>query len=74
MGLFHSGEALFQSLEADPDKLASAGIRHLDCIGDAHAPSLIAAAVYAGHRYARECDAPIPEGIPFRRELVAIDD
>ncbi len=32
-------------------------------IGDAYAPSAIAAAVYAGHRYARELDAPRPEGI-----------
>ena len=32
-------------------------------ICDAFAPSTIAAAVYAGHRYARELDAPAPEGI-----------
>lgn len=66
-------DALLRSLEGDADKLADAGIRHLGCIGDAHAPSLIAAAVYAGHRYARECDAPEPEGIPFRREMITID-
>jgi dimethylamine/trimethylamine dehydrogenase len=34
-------------------------------IGDAHAPSTIAAAVYAGHRYARELDEPL---LPFLRD------
>jgi dimethylamine/trimethylamine dehydrogenase len=46
----------------------------LDCIGDAHAPALIAASVYAGHRYARECDEPATEDIPFRREMITISD
>lgn len=38
-------------------------------IGDCYAPGTIAAAVYSGHRYAREFGAPLPEGVPFRREL-----
>ena len=42
-------------------------------IGDCLAPSTIAAAVYAGHRYARELDAEPVEGTPFRRELPALD-
>jgi len=37
-------------------------------IGDCLAPGTIAAAVYAGHSYAREMDAPVPAGVPFRRE------
>lgn len=67
-------DELFLALESDAEKRADAGIRHLECIGDAHAPSLIAAAVYAGHRYARECDEPVTDEIPFRRELIAIND
>jgi dimethylamine/trimethylamine dehydrogenase len=67
-------EALFLALEGDARKLADAGIRHLECIGDCHAPATIAAAVYAGHCYARECDEPDSDDIPFRRELIAIDD
>jgi dimethylamine/trimethylamine dehydrogenase len=67
-------EGLFLALEGDARKLADAGIRHLECIGDCHAPATIAAAVYAGHRYARECDAPDSPDIPFRRELIAMDD
>jgi dimethylamine/trimethylamine dehydrogenase len=38
-------------------------------IGDCHALGTIAAAVYAGHRYARELGAPPQIGAPFRREL-----
>jgi dimethylamine/trimethylamine dehydrogenase len=67
-------DSLFRELENDEAKLAGAGVRHLDCIGDAHAPALIAVAVYAGHRYARECDEPASEDIPFRREMMTIAD
>ena len=41
-------------------------------IGDCHAPGTIAAAVYAGHRYARELGEPKRDGVPFRRELPAL--
>ena len=41
-------------------------------IGDCLAPGTIAAAVYAGHRYARELGEPEAEGVPFRRELPRI--
>jgi dimethylamine/trimethylamine dehydrogenase len=67
-------DSLFLELDSDADRLADAGIRHLDCIGDAHAPALIAAAVYAGHHYARECDESVTEDIPFRREMMTITD
>ena len=36
-------------------------------VGDCGAPGTIAAAVFAGHRYAREMDAPRPD-VPFLRE------
>ncbi len=37
-------------------------------IGDCFGPSIIAAAVYEGHRYAREFDTEIdPDGVPFKR-------
>ena len=41
-------------------------------IGDCLAPGTIAAAVYAGHRYARELGEPPSEGTPFRREPSAL--
>ena len=66
-------ESLYLALNKDADKLADAGVNHLECIGDCHAPATIAAAVYAGHSYARECDEPESGDIPFRREFIAID-
>ena len=61
-------DALYQELQARSDECAGAGIKSIDCIGDALAPGLIAHAVYAGHRYARELDETLVDGIPFRRE------
>ena len=66
-------DGLYQALKADPEALAKAGIKRVIAIGDALAPSTIAAAVYAGHRAAREIDAPPdPDSVPFERELPAI--
>ena len=43
-------------------------------IGDCMAPSTIAAAVYDGHRAAREMDnRPDPDSVPFKREQSIID-
>jgi dimethylamine/trimethylamine dehydrogenase len=60
-------EALYQELQADPDALKTAGIKSVTRIGDCHAPGFIAHAVYAGHRYARELDAPSAGEVPFKR-------
>ncbi len=66
-------EALYLDLKRDEAALAAAGITGVTAIGDAHAPSTIAAAVYGGHRAAREMDAPADDlcraEVPFRREL-----
>ena len=64
-----SNDALYHELTADEGALASVGIASVTRIGDCLAPSTIAAAVYAGHRYAREIDNPPPDGVPFLREL-----
>jgi len=55
-------DGLLHVLRANPGTLKS-----VTAIGDAHAPALIAHAVYAGHRYARELDAADRVD---RRELV----
>jgi dimethylamine/trimethylamine dehydrogenase len=39
------------------------------CIGDAEAPGLIAHAVYAGHRYARELEEPAAGDVAFMRHF-----
>jgi dimethylamine/trimethylamine dehydrogenase len=63
-------DALVHALREDPDGLAAAGIKSVVAIGDAYAPGSIAAAVYSGHRCARELDAPaLGDEVPFRREL-----
>ena len=52
----------------------AAGIVEVTSIGDCHAPSTIAAAVFSGHRYAREFDRRTGEDeAPFRRERVALE-
>jgi dimethylamine/trimethylamine dehydrogenase len=63
-GLFHDLRARIGAGAVGPKTLAR--------IGDALAPGTIAAAVYAGHRLARELGAPEPAGVPFRRELPAL--
>ena len=41
-------------------------------IGDAEAPAIIAAAVYAGHRYARELDTEIDIDVPLMHDRVDV--
>ncbi len=66
-------DALYRALVADEAGLEAAGIKSVAAIGDALAPGTIAAAVYAGHRAARELDDPAdPDAVPFERELPAI--
>ncbi len=60
-------DALYHSLNGTPEKLAAAGVASIRRIGDCHGPSTIAAAVYEGHRYARELDTETdPDGVPFK--------
>ncbi|OED36199.1 NADH:flavin oxidoreductase [Chromatiales bacterium (ex Bugula neritina AB1)] len=52
--LYHEVQSV---IESSPSSAPATVAR----IGDAEAPSIIAAAVYAGHRYARELDEPEPQ-------------
>jgi len=66
-------DALYPDLKSRRGDWPAAAIQSVTAIGDAYAPGLIAAAVYAGHRYARELDAEIPlDEPPFRREIAAM--
>ena len=66
-------ESLYLELDAAPDERENAGIRALSRIGDCLAPGTIAAAVYEGHRFAREFDrTEDPDAVPFKREYVEI--
>ncbi len=50
--------ALALDLKEQAGKVAAAGILSITRVGDCDAPSLIAQAVYSGHRYARDIDRP----------------
>ncbi len=64
-------DQLYQLLMAREAEFPGAGIRSVECAGDGEAPSTIAAAIYAGHRYARLLEEERPE-IPYRRERVIL--
>jgi dimethylamine/trimethylamine dehydrogenase len=65
-----ANDELAAALAASAQALGAAGIASVVSIGDCLAPSTIAAAVYAGHRYAREFDQP--DSVGFKRELLQI--
>jgi dimethylamine/trimethylamine dehydrogenase len=64
-------DAFYHELIAQPRELSRAGIRKIVRIGDSLAPGTIAAAVYSGHRFARELDV-LADTVPFRRENVEL--
>ena len=53
-------EALFNALVERNADWADAGVQSVVRIGDCVAPRAIEAAVFAGHRYARELGEPAP--------------
>jgi dimethylamine/trimethylamine dehydrogenase len=61
-------EGLALALEQMPERIADARIVSVTAIGDCLAPSTIAAAVYAGHRYGRDFELPTEDRAPFRRD------
>ena len=65
-------DELYRAHPADADALASAGIESVTRIGDCLAPSTIDAAVFSGHGFARELDAPEPGPVPFERERAIV--
>jgi len=65
-------DALYHALIKKPSRLKAAGIRRVARIGDCYGPGIIAAAVWQGHRFARELGAPMPDTTPFKRENVKL--
>jgi dimethylamine/trimethylamine dehydrogenase len=68
-------DGLFSDLLARQNEWPAAGVASVRCVGDACAPGTVAAAVYTGHRAAREFDAVVDDvdAVPFRRETIAIE-
>lgn len=62
--------ALQQKIESDNDYNPDSLCR----IGDCEAPSIIAAAVFAGHRYARELDTEVDPDNPIKYDRVFFED
>ncbi len=67
---------LFTALQARQNEWQDAAVKTVQCVGDAYAPGTVAAAVYAGHRMAREMDSTDNTSdcyaVPFKREMVAL--
>jgi dimethylamine/trimethylamine dehydrogenase len=63
---------LFDEPIARQSDWEQAGLKSVEAVGDAWAPSTIAAAVWAGHRYAEEFDEPAAPEVPFRREITQL--
>jgi dimethylamine/trimethylamine dehydrogenase len=68
-------DGLYQELAAALAAGQAGDLVSVKAIGDALAPSTIAAATYAGHRYAEELDGvPVAAGDPlYRREVTALE-
>ena len=67
-----ANDNLYQTLTAQPDGLAEAGIKTLQRIGDCLAPGTIANAVYQGHLAARNFEGEDWDAALYRRELPQI--
>jgi dimethylamine/trimethylamine dehydrogenase len=67
-------DALFQALEQKIE--AGIGLKpdSLSRIGDCEAPSIIAGAVYSGHRYARELDTEVDRDNRMKYDRVFFED
>ncbi|MCQ3813866.1 MAG: FAD-dependent oxidoreductase [Acidimicrobiia bacterium] len=65
---------LSQTLQSRASEWADHGLRSVTAVGDALAPGTIAAAVWAGRRYAEELESPTEDSdtTPYRRELTSL--
>ncbi|HWI70988.1 MAG TPA: FAD-binding protein [Baekduia sp.] len=62
-------DLLYRQLAAAPDALEAAGIKAVHRVGDCVTPTLIAGAVFSGHRLGREIDSANPDvPLPYLRE------
>ena len=65
-------DALYQGLMAGAGSYAGKLPFTLKRIGDCEAPAIIAAATYAGHKHARELDAPVDPDEPLIHDRVDV--
>ena len=67
-------DALYNDLQAIQTRTAAGAFKSINKIGDCDAPAIIAAAVFAGHRYARELDENIDRDNPLKHDRVFFND
>ncbi len=67
-------DGLYQELTDKIAGGAKGSPKSLKRIGDCEAPAIIAAAVYSGHRYARELDVEIDRDNPLKHDRVFFED
>ncbi len=65
---------LYQALAAKLATGPEGAPQTLKRIGDCEAPAIIAAAVYAGHRYARELEEPLDRDNPLKHDRVFFEE
>ncbi len=63
-------DGLYQELKKHMKSAGQGLLFSLRRVGDCEAPAIIAAAVYAGHRYARELDTSVDTDNPLRHDRV----
>ena len=67
-------DSLYQSLISRPDKETTEYPKSVKRIGDCEAPAIIAGAIFAGHRYARELDAIVDPDNHMKYDRVFFED
>lgn len=67
-------DALYQALSGKIEAAGDEAPQSLKRIGDCEAPAIIAAAVYSGHRYARELDVTIDRDNPLKHDRVFFEE
>ena len=67
-------DTVYTELSAFIDRTAKTAPKTLKRIGDCEAPAIIAAAVYSGHRYARNLEESIEPDHPLKHDRVFFQD
>ena len=67
-------DGLYHALRRRIKDGADGAPQSLARIGDCEAPAIIAAAVYSGHRYARELDTDVDLDNPLRHDRVFFEE
>jgi len=67
-------DQLYQNLVESMESSVENAPKSIKRIGDCEAPAIIAAAVYSGHKYARELDVTIDRDNPLKHDRVFFEE